>query len=89
MAGPALLGAGYATEAVRAAIRHAFGFPEAQLVFAEIHPDNVASRRVLEKAGLREAGRVQGVCAAFRSRPSGWRSHGRSRCRRYWWRRSP
>jgi 8-oxo-dGTP diphosphatase len=53
-------GAGYATEAVKAAVRHAFGFPDVRTVFAEIHPDNVASRRVLEKAGLRETGRVQG-----------------------------
>ena len=43
-------GAGYATEAVKAAVRHAFGFPDVRTVFAEIHPDNVASRRVLEKA---------------------------------------
>lgn len=53
-------GAGLATEAVKAAIRYAFGFAEARAVFAEIHPDNVASRRVLEKAGLRETGRVPG-----------------------------
>ncbi|MGE0715061.1 MAG: bifunctional GNAT family N-acetyltransferase/(deoxy)nucleoside triphosphate pyrophosphohydrolase [Alphaproteobacteria bacterium] len=51
-------GRGYATEAVRAALRHAFADPDTRLVFAEIHPDNAASRRVLEKAGMRETGRV-------------------------------
>ncbi len=53
-------GQGYAAEAVRAVVRHAFSFDAARLVFAEVHPENVASRRVLEKAGLHEVGRVQG-----------------------------
>src|SRR5690606_17192846 len=53
-------GKGYAAEAVKAAIRYAFSFGEASLVFAEVHPDNAASRRVLEKAGLQATRRVQG-----------------------------
>ncbi|MGE5548811.1 MAG: bifunctional GNAT family N-acetyltransferase/(deoxy)nucleoside triphosphate pyrophosphohydrolase [Solirubrobacterales bacterium] len=49
-------GEGYATEAVRRLLRHLFadlGYPRA---WASAHPDNAASRRVLEKAGLARAG---------------------------------
>jgi ribosomal-protein-alanine N-acetyltransferase len=49
-------GQGYATEAVRAVIR--FGFERLQLYRMEavILPGNTASRRVLEKAGMRHEG---------------------------------
>jgi ribosomal-protein-alanine N-acetyltransferase len=45
-------GQGYATEAAGRLLR--FGFEEAGLrrIFAECHPENVASARVLEKIGL-------------------------------------
>ena len=45
-------GKGYATEAVARLLR--FGFEDAGLrrIFAECHPDNRASARVLEKIGL-------------------------------------
>ncbi|BBK34481.1 8-oxo-dGTP diphosphatase [Stella humosa] len=52
-------GQGFATEAVKGAIRHAFSFEVPRIVFAEVHPDNVASCRVLERAGMVETGRVQ------------------------------
>ena len=46
-------GMGYATEAAGRLLR--FGFEEAGLrrIFAECHPDNLASARVLEKIGMR------------------------------------
>jgi ribosomal-protein-alanine N-acetyltransferase len=52
----AVNGRGYATEAVRQAVR--FGFDEAGLhrVQAAVVPRNAASVRVLEKAGFREEG---------------------------------
>jgi 8-oxo-dGTP diphosphatase len=55
--GAAYWGCGYATEALRAIVE--FGFETAQLkrVTAGALPDNLRSRRVLEKAGLRFTGR--------------------------------
>src|SRR5579859_1304885 len=46
-------GQGYATEAAARLLR--FGFEDAGLrrIFAECHPDNLASARVMEKIGLR------------------------------------
>ena len=46
-------GKGYATEAARASLR--FGFEQAHLdhIIALVHPDNLASRRVIEKCGMR------------------------------------
>ena len=49
---PECWGRGYATEAARACLRHAFERLGAPKVIATVHPGNVASRRVLEKAGL-------------------------------------
>jgi ribosomal-protein-alanine N-acetyltransferase len=45
-------GQGYATEAAQASLR--FGFRELALdhIIALVHPDNLASRRVIEKCGL-------------------------------------
>lgn len=49
-------GHGYATEAVRRLVRHLFRDLGYSRVWASAHPDNAASRRVLEKAGLKPAG---------------------------------
>jgi ribosomal-protein-alanine N-acetyltransferase len=49
-------GRGYATEAVRQAVDAAFGPLELHRVQAAVMPRNVASIRVLEKAGFREEG---------------------------------
>jgi 8-oxo-dGTP diphosphatase len=52
-------GQGYATEALRRLVRHLIqdlGFPGAR---ASTHPDNAASRRVLDKAGFRHVGTEQ------------------------------
>lgn len=48
-------GHGYATEGAKALIRHAFDVLGAERVVAETMAVNVASRRVMEKAGLRLA----------------------------------
>ena len=45
-------GKGYATEAARALVRKAFAELGAQRVVATTYQDNLASRRVMEKAGL-------------------------------------
>lgn len=44
---------GYATEAARRVIAHAFASLGVGALFAGHHPDNVASQRVLEKLGFR------------------------------------
>lgn len=49
-------GRGYATEAATAALDWGFGDPRPERIFAVADPENVASRRVLEKAGLRRVG---------------------------------
>ena len=49
-------GQGYATEAVQAAYRWAFGHPEVTALEAETDPGNAASQRVLQKCGFRPNG---------------------------------
>src|SRR5947209_11586627 len=49
----AVWGQGYATEGARALIRKGFTELGVQRVFATTYQDNFASRRVMEKAGLR------------------------------------
>jgi len=46
-------GHGYATELVHEQLRHAFNDLNSIRVYAETHPDNLASQRVLQKANLR------------------------------------
>lgn len=50
---PAAWGHGYATEAARALVRHAFTVAEADRLVATTMTVNARSRRVLQKAGLR------------------------------------
>jgi [ribosomal protein S5]-alanine N-acetyltransferase len=47
---------GYATEAAAALVGWALGQPGVERVVARLAPDNVASVRVLEKAGLTREG---------------------------------
>jgi ribosomal-protein-alanine N-acetyltransferase len=54
---PRVWGRGIATEAARAVMRQAFGALGIERVVAVVKPDNLASKRVLEKAGLRASGR--------------------------------
>lgn len=54
---PSVWGRGYAAEAARAALELGFttcGFPRA---YAVVHPENVHSRRVLERIGMQHVGR--------------------------------
>lgn len=53
-------GRGYATEATRVLLRFAFDDLGLHRVAATCHPDNAASARVLEKAGLTFEGRMRG-----------------------------
>jgi len=46
-------GQGYAAEAARAVLKFGFEQVGLQRIFAECHPDNLASRRVMDKLGLR------------------------------------
>jgi len=55
-------GRGIATDAVRGLTRHAFATPELNRLFATPFAPNIASCRVLEKAGYRCEGRMIG-CA--------------------------
>jgi ribosomal-protein-alanine N-acetyltransferase len=50
---PSYWGRGLATEAARAVRDHAFNDLELSRVISLIHPDNIASRRVAEKNGMR------------------------------------
>jgi len=50
--GPPFWGCGYATEAVRALIDHAFGDLGYEVLMAGTRVSNLASRRVLEKCGF-------------------------------------
>ena len=52
-------GRGYATEAVRAVIDHAFRDLGVNRVHARCYADNPASRRVLEKAGMTHEGTLR------------------------------
>ncbi len=49
----AVWGKGYATEVVRAMVAYGFGPGGYVQILADIHPENGASRRVLEKSGFR------------------------------------
>jgi ribosomal-protein-alanine N-acetyltransferase len=49
---------GYATEAARAAIQFGFETAGLQQIIGLVHPDNVASIRVLEKCGLGFVNRI-------------------------------
>lgn len=56
---PQARGKGYATRAARLACSFAFSQLAVERIEAYAEPDNVASRRVLEKARFREEGRVR------------------------------
>jgi RimJ/RimL family protein N-acetyltransferase len=51
-------GKGYATESALACLQAAFGLLELERVRAVVQPENAASRRVLEKIGMRHDGVV-------------------------------
>jgi RimJ/RimL family protein N-acetyltransferase len=53
---PGAWGRGLATEGARALVRHGFNTLGLYRIIGLTHPDNGASQRVLQKAGLRDAG---------------------------------
>jgi len=53
---PDAWGRGYATEGARALVRYGFADLGLQRIIGLTHPDNVASQRVLQKAGLVDSG---------------------------------
>lgn len=59
-AGQAFAGNGYITAAVGAVVRYAFDDLDLHRVEAACQPDNIASRRVLEKAGFTHEGAAKG-----------------------------
>jgi ribosomal-protein-alanine N-acetyltransferase len=56
---PGDLGRGYATEAARALVGHAFAMMGTHRVIAQCNPANVASWRVLEKIGFVREGHLR------------------------------
>ena len=54
-------GNGYATEAAKAMLDYAFGNLELKKIIAAVHPDNIASNRVIKKIGLKRAGVISGL----------------------------
>jgi RimJ/RimL family protein N-acetyltransferase len=53
---PAAWGRGFATEGARALVRYGFDTLGLERIIGLTHPDNAASQRVLQKAGLQDAG---------------------------------
>ena len=70
-AGECYAGHGYITAAVRTCVRYAFDDLDLHRVEAACQPDNVASRRVLEKAGFAQ----EGMARAYLRIDGGWRDH--------------
>jgi ribosomal-protein-alanine N-acetyltransferase len=60
---------GYATEAVRALIKHAFSFDYIENVKAECCITNTASKRVLEKCGMRIYGQKNDMLYWYITKP--------------------
>ncbi len=70
-AGEAYAGKGYITAAVRAMIRYAFEELDLHRIEAACQPDNIASRRVLEKASFTH----EGSARAYLKINGAWRDH--------------
>ncbi|MGQ0533189.1 MAG: GNAT family N-acetyltransferase [Caulobacteraceae bacterium] len=70
-AGQMFAGNGYTTAAVRAAVRYAFEDLDLHRVEAACQPDNIASRRVLEKCGFTQ----EGMARAYLKINGQWRDH--------------
>lgn len=70
-AGEMYAGKGYITSAVRAVVRYAFEDLDLHRVEAACQPDNLASRRVLEKADFAQ----EGVASAYLKINGAWRDH--------------
>jgi RimJ/RimL family protein N-acetyltransferase len=53
---PQFWGKGYATEAAKACLEYGFKKLKAEKIIAFVHPENIASNRVLEKIGMKSKG---------------------------------
>jgi RimJ/RimL family protein N-acetyltransferase len=53
---PQVWGKGYATEAAKACLEYGFEKLDAEKIIAFVHPENIASNRVLEKTGMKSKG---------------------------------
>ena len=71
--GAAFAGQGYLTEALRLALRHAFGRLKLQRVEANIQPDNTASIRLVKRAGFTR----EGFLRRYLKEGGRWRDHER------------
>jgi RimJ/RimL family protein N-acetyltransferase len=56
---PKFHGNGYATEAIKKLIEHAFSHRKAERIFATVFVDNIASKRVLEKNNFKYEGTLR------------------------------
>jgi len=70
-AGERFAGHGYITAAVRTCVRYGFEDLDLHRIEAACQPDNIASRRVLEKAGFTQ----EGMARAYLRINGGWRDH--------------
>lgn len=70
-AGERFAGKGYITAAVRAVVRYAFEDLDLHRVEAACQPDNIASRKVLAKAGFVE----EGAAKSYLKIAGAWRDH--------------
>ncbi len=70
-AGQSFAGKGYITAAVRAILRYGFDDLDLHRIEAACQPENLASRRVLEKAGFTH----EGQASAYLKINGGWRDH--------------
>jgi ribosomal-protein-alanine N-acetyltransferase len=70
-AGEKFAGKGYTTAAVRAVVRYGFDDLDLHRVEAACQPDNIASHRVLEKAGFTHEGQAK----AYLKINGKWRDH--------------
>lgn len=65
-------GRGLIPEAVRAVQRHAFEDLRADLLSANYYPGNEKSRRVMEKCGMREEGRLRRATVIYNGEVRDW-----------------
>jgi ribosomal-protein-alanine N-acetyltransferase len=61
--GKAYWGKGYATEAATAVLKYAFDRLNLENIIGVVHPENIASRKVMEKIGLKKVGIIHGLPA--------------------------
>jgi ribosomal-protein-alanine N-acetyltransferase len=77
-------GNGYATEAAKAALAYGFGILKLDRIIALVKPDNIASRRVIEKIGMQYIQQAEYwgiICAYYSISKAEYASvHARDKC---------